>query len=125
MSLVAGIFNRKGHALADSVCRELAESVSRHPDDVVETIRKPNAFFARLDIGAFGLNGVIESDDAISLLTGEPLMERASGDRLDDLGILHEDFLERHFDRLRDASGAFTIAHYRSRPASLTFIGDK
>ena len=125
MSLVAGIFNRKGHALADSVCRELAQSVSRHPDDVVETIRKPNAFFAKLDIGAFGSNAVLESDDAISLLTGEPLLEGASGDRYADLGILHESLLERHFDRLRDASGAFTIAHYRSRPASLTFIGDK
>jgi asparagine synthetase B (glutamine-hydrolysing) len=123
MTLIAGIFNRKGKALADSVCRELAQSVSRHPDDAIETIRKPNAFFAKLDIGAFGANGVIESDDAISLLTGEPLLEKASGDRHDDLGILHEDLLARHFDRLRDASGAFTLAHFR--PASLTFISDR
>jgi asparagine synthetase B (glutamine-hydrolysing) len=125
MTLIAGIFNRKGHAPADSVCRELAQSVSRHPGDVVETIRKPNAFFAKLDIGAFGSNGVLESDDSISLLTGEPLLERASGDRHDDLGILHAGLLECHLDQLRAASGAFTIAHYRSRPASLTFIGDK
>ena len=125
MTLIAGIFNRKGHPLADSVCRELAQSVSRHPDDVIKTIRKPNAFFAKLDIGAFSSNAVLESDDAISLLTGEPLLEGASRDRHDDLGIMHEGLLERRFDRLRDASGAFTIAHYPSRPASLTFIGDK
>ena len=36
MTLIAGIFNRKGDALADSVCRELAQSVSRYPGDVVE-----------------------------------------------------------------------------------------
>jgi asparagine synthetase B (glutamine-hydrolysing) len=125
MTLIAGIFNRKGRALADSVCRELAQSVSRHPGDVVETIRKPNAFFAKLDLGAFSSKGVIESDDTISLLTGEPLLERASTDRNDDLRILHGDLVDRYFDRLKDASGAFSIAHYQSQPASLTFIGDK
>jgi len=125
MTLIAGIFNRKGKALADSVCRQLAQSVSRHPDDTIETIRKPNAFFAKLDIGAFGSHGVIENDDAISLLTGEPLLEKASGDRHDDLSILHEDLVARNFDRLRDASGAFALAHFRSQAASLTFISDK
>ena len=70
MTLIAGIFNREGHALADTVCRELAQSVSRYPDDVIETIRKPDAFFAKLNIGAFNSKGLIEGGDAISLLTG-------------------------------------------------------
>jgi len=125
MSLVAGILNRHDRPVPDSICSSLAQSVSRHPDDVVETIRKPNAFFAKLDNGAFGSNGVLESDEAISLLTGEPLLERASSDRHKDLGILNEDLRERQFDRLRDASGAFTLAHFRSQPASLTLISDK
>ena len=119
MTLIAGIFNRKGQPLADSVCRELAQSVSRHPEDVIETIRKPNAFFAKLDIEAFNSKAVLESDDAISLLTGEPLLEGASCDRHDDLKLLHQDLRQRRFDRLKDASGAFTLAHYRSQPASL------
>lgn len=125
MTLIAGIFNRKGQPLADSVCRELAQSVSRHPEDVIETIRKPDAFFAKLDLGAFNSKGLIECGEAISLLTGEPLLEGASRDRNNDLGNLHEDLLKRKFERLRDASGAFTIAHYRSQTPSLTFIGDK
>ena len=125
MTLIAGIFNRQGHALADTVCRELAQSVSRYPDDVIETIRKPDAFFAKLNIGAFNSKGLIEGGDAISLLTGEPLLERASTDRDDDFRILHEDLLERNFDRLKDASGAFTIAQYRSQIPLLTFISDK
>ena len=125
MTLIAGIFNRKGHALRDSVCRELAQSVSRHPDDVIETIRKPDAFFAKLDIGALAAKGVCESDEAVSMLTGEPLLEMTSGDRHEELTILHNDFVRYQFDRLKNASGAFALAHYRSQPASLTFISDK
>jgi asparagine synthetase B (glutamine-hydrolysing) len=125
MTLIAGIFNRKGQRLSDLVCHEWLQSVSRHPDDAVEVIREPDGFFAKLDIGAFGTNGLLKSGDDISMLTGEPLLAGTNGDRSEDLRILHEDLLEDDLARLKDANGSFVIAHYRSQPASLTFISDK
>jgi asparagine synthase (glutamine-hydrolysing) len=124
MTLIAGIFNRKGRSLADSVCRELAQSVSRRPEDAIETIHQSNAFFAKLDIGAFGSKGVIHTDDAISLLTGEPLLE-SSSDRHADLNLLHQDLAKGNRDRLRDANGAFTLVHYQPDAAALSLITDK
>ena len=124
MTLVAGIFNRKGQPLADSVCRELAQTISRHPDDAIETIRKPNAFFAKLDIGAFGSQGVIQSEDAVSLLTGEPLLE-SSSDRSADLKLMHEDLVQGRRGLLRETNGTFTLVHYRREPSSISLITDK
>ena len=124
MTLIAGILNRKGHALADSVCRELAQSVSRHPGDEIETIRKPNAFFAKLDIGAFGSNGAIQTSDAVSLLTGEPLLESTSN-RHADLKLLHQGLAKDNYDRLREANGTFTLVHYQHEASSLSLIADK
>src|SRR6185503_1120971 len=130
MTLIAGIFNRQGQPLSDSICRELARSVSRQAGDEVEVIRKPNAFFAKLDIGAFGSKGAIEGHDAVSLLTGEPLLERSSTDcgyvdRHTDLKLLHDDLAKGNSDRLRDANGAFSLVHYRPEISSLTLITDK
>jgi hypothetical protein len=124
MTLIAGIFNRKGNALAESVCRELAQSVSRHPDDTIETIRKPNAFFARLDIGAFNSKAAVQSGGDLSLLAGEPLLE-GSADRDADPGKLHEDLAKGNRERLRDANGTFTLVHYQHEIPSLSLITDK
>jgi len=124
MTLIAGIFNRKGHPLVNGVCRELAESVSRHPKDAIETISQPGAFFAKLDIAAFGSKGVLDSDNALSLLTGEPLLE-GSTNRQADLNLLHDDLTKENNDRLREANGAFSLVHFRKDLQTLSLIADK
>ncbi len=124
MTLIAGIFNRKGQSLADGVCRELAESVSRHPKDAIETIAQPGAFFAKLDIAAFGSQGMLDSDNALTLLTGEPLLE-GSTNRQADLKLLHDDLTKENSVRLRDANGAFSLVHFRKDTRTLSLIADK
>jgi len=124
MTLIAGIVNRQGNVLRDSVCRELAQSISRRSDDSIETIRESNAFFAKVDIGAFGSKSLVQNADSASLLTGEPLLE-GSSNRLADLHLLQEDLANGKRDRLRDANGTFTLVHYQQALPSLSLITDK
>jgi asparagine synthetase B (glutamine-hydrolysing) len=124
MTLIAGIVNRQGRAVDDSACRQLAHSISRDQHDAIAVIREPNACFAQLDIGAFKSPGCVHADGVVSLLTGEPLLG-SSSERHDELNLLHDDFLNRRFNRLRNANGAFTLAHYQSQTSSLTLINDK
>src|SRR5215831_18897873 len=124
MTLIAGIFNRQGQPLADAVCRELAQSLSRQANEAIETIRKPEAFFAKLDIGAFNSKGAIENTDAVSLLTGEPLLD-GSTSRAADLSRLHEELLQRNRKCLSEPHGTFTLVHYQSQTPSLTLVSDK
>jgi hypothetical protein len=128
MTLIAGIFNRKGLPLADSICRDLKQLLSRHDGDQIEVFTEANACFAKLDIGAFGAKGVFQSNDGtISLLTGEPLLGNGGDplDRYDDLSTVHAGLLADDVSSLRDAHGIFALAHYKPRTASLTLISDK
>ena len=127
MTLIAGIFNRMGQPLSDDVCRELAQSVSRHASDHVEVIRDENSCFAKVDIGVFGSKAVIQRDGAVSLMTGEPLLSNsgAGSNRQAELEALHGDLLNNRMTRLQDANGVFTLVHYQSQTASLSLVADK
>ena len=72
MSLIAGIINRQGRPIPDSVCSSLGQSISRNSADEVISFRYASAFFAKIDIGAFGESGSVADELALSLLTGEP-----------------------------------------------------
>lgn len=127
MTLVAGILKRKGQPLSDHVCRELSQSVSRYASDHVEVTRDEYSCLAKVDIGAFGSKGLIQSDGAISLLCGEPLLAGANeyANRQGELRSLHDDLLKERTTRLPGANGSFTLVHYQAEPASLTLIADK
>src|SRR5258706_11794540 len=127
MTLIAGIFNRQGLPLADSICRDLKQSLSRHDGDQIAVFSEANACFAQLDIGAFGAPGVFQSNDGtISLITGEPLLENGgdTSDRCSDLRTVHEGLAAHDVSSLRNANGPFTLAPYKPCMAPLTLIFD-
>src|SRR6185503_14248408 len=127
MTLIAGIFNRKGQRLSDLVCRELSQSVSRHAGDHVEIIRDANSCFAKVDIGAFGPKAVVQNEGAISLMCGETLLAGSDdySNRQSELAALHDDLLKACTKRLQVANGTFALVHYHTKPATLTLIADK
>ncbi|HEX7721535.1 MAG TPA: asparagine synthase-related protein [Pyrinomonadaceae bacterium] len=129
MSLFAGIINRDGRPLPDSVCSSLGQSISRNPVDKVISFRYANAYFAKIDIGAFGEPGFVEDEHgALSLLTGEPLLSVNSAqdsNRLDELRTLHDQALLNNWDAFKGADGTFCFVHYQPQTGSLTLVGDK
>ncbi len=97
MTLIAGIFNRKGRPLADSACASLRQAISRNPADEVEIFSDHRSYFAKLDIGAFREPGFFrDSKGALSLLAGETLLGNSgiSSNRLQDLTGIHEQALK-------------------------------
>jgi hypothetical protein len=129
MSLFAGIINRRGRSLPESVCSSLAQSISRNPIDEVISFRYASAYFAKIDIGAFGKPGFVEDEQgALSLLTGEPLLSGNSAqdsNRRAELKILHDQALLNNWDAFKGADGTFCFVHYQPQTGSLTLVADK
>src|SRR5438874_9069485 len=127
MSLVAGIINRQGRPLPDSVCSSLARSISRNPADEVTSFRYASAFFAKVDIGAFGESGALEDQfGSLSLLTGEPLLrDPGYSNRQQELRVLHDQCLQNNWDSFKHADGTFCFIHYQRQTNTLTLVADK
>lgn len=128
MTLIAGIFNRSGSPVTDSMCLSLRQAISRNPADKVELFRDQRSCFAKVDIGALRTPGCLrESSGALSLLAGEPLLGKADGhsNRLQDLTVIHEQALKDNWDGLREADGTFCLAHYQPQTETLYLVADK
>lgn len=129
MSLFAGIINRHGRPLPDSDCSSLGQSISRNPIDEVIEFRYASAYFAKVDIGAFGEPGFVQDEHGVlSLLTGEPLLTSNSSqdsNRRDELRILHDQALLNNWDAFKRADGTFCFVHYQPQTGSLTLVADK
>jgi asparagine synthase (glutamine-hydrolysing) len=127
MTLIAGIVSRKlGVPVPAAACASLQEMISRDPQDKITTIEKPGAFFAKLDIGAFGEPAVVnDSDGAVTLLAGEPLL-RAGDGRRSDTDTIHRAFLDGDVDPLlATATGVFSAIHFDPSNGGLTLVTDK
>jgi asparagine synthase (glutamine-hydrolysing) len=130
MTLIAGIFSRRGRPLQDSACSRLERSLSRNPIDKVSVFKDHLCYFAKVDIGAFGEPGsVVDSTGALSLLAGEPLLAnrdtQSCPNRFKDLTTIHEHLLTNNSELLREAEGTFCLAHYQPRTGMLSLVADK
>src|SRR5262245_17609943 len=78
MTIMAGIYSRSNDYPPPRIRSELRNLLSRHEADRAVEIENDRVWIAKVDIGAFGSNGVYrDSRGGFSLLTGEPLV----GDR--------------------------------------------
>ena len=128
MSLIAGILNRHDRPVPEPFRSSLAQSISRNPADEVTEFRYANAFFARVDIGAFGEPGVLRDEQgALSLLTGETLLRDSVRDsnRQKELRILHDQCLLNNPDVFKSAEGTFSFVHYQPQTETLILVADK
>ncbi len=126
MTLIAGIFSRNNQPVAEADCALVRGLISRNPKDEVKTFRDSRSFFAKVDIGAFGEAGsVVDSDGALSLLAGEPLLSNGNSNRLEDLGVLHQRALTKEWQVLREAEGTFCMVHYQPQTGTLALVADK
>jgi len=126
MTLIAGIFSRHGQSPSDSDCANLRQSISRNPDDAVNTFRDHRSFLAKLDIGAFSEPAsIVDADGAVTLLAGEPLLGNGCTDRQPDLNLIHKHALTSNWDVLRQAEGTFCLVHYQPQAGTLSLVADK
>jgi hypothetical protein len=131
MTIFAGIVCRSaGDQPPSEVCDALRGALSRSAGDVVSEFRYPNAWFAKVDIGAFASRGVIaDLPGPLSMLAGEPLLETDHPDvarsRGDDLEELHASWAGDDWRALRRARGAYCAAHYDPARSRLLLIADK
>ena len=129
MSLVAGILNRHDRSVPDSICSSLARSISRNPADEVNWFGCSNAYFVKIDIGAFGESGSFADESGtLSLLTGEPLLRDVPGpdaNRQQELRILHDKCRQSTWDAFKRADGTFCFVHFQPQTGALTLVTDK
>jgi asparagine synthase (glutamine-hydrolysing) len=127
MSLFSGIINRYDRPLPDSVCASLARSLSRNAADEVIWFRYANAYFAKIDIGAFSEPASFaDQDGTLSLLTGEPLLrDGRNSNRQQELRVLHDQCLQNNWDAFKRADGTFCVVHYQPQSNTLTLVADK
>ncbi len=131
MTLFAGIFSRRDdEPLTDSVCERLHSVISRDANDTRQTFRDSRCYFVKVDTGAFGEPGFhVDSDNAVSMITGEPLLNYSEASslegRLVDLHALHNGWKRGDSSLLEVARGTFSGAHYNPAAERLFICSDK
>jgi asparagine synthase (glutamine-hydrolysing) len=130
MTLIAGILSRNDRPIPDSACESLRHSISRQAEDEVSVFKDDRSYFAKVDIGAFPEPGFfVESNGALSLLAGEPLLalkiDASWQGRQQDLELIHEGFMRGDWKILEQAEGTFCAANYQPDSATLYLIADK
>lgn len=130
MTILAGILSRVGERPAQTACAALLRAVSRCPSDEVQSFKDERSFFVKVDIGAFGAQGLRKEEcGALSLLAGEPLLcvpdDAPQRTRTQDLELLHEEWKRADFELTATARGAFCAAHYQPATGELLLLTDK
>lgn len=130
MTILAGVISRNPAAsLPDSVCEVLRRTVSRNPLDEPVEFRSTQAFFIKVDIGAFGRPAHRQSPEgSFAILAGEPLLvcDGPRGEERDaHLEYLHAAWDSGDFSPLRHASGTFCAAYFDPRSGTTRLFADR
>jgi hypothetical protein len=126
MTVWAGYFLRgTGSDASTKLTKELSTALSRREGDVPWIVRFERASFAYVESGAFEGASTCITDEGFSLVAGEPFLKDGSGDRADDIRVLHAAWTSGDFDITGQAGGTFAATHYDGRTHELTLISDR
>ncbi|HET7111096.1 MAG TPA: asparagine synthase-related protein [Gemmatimonadales bacterium] len=132
MTLLAGIWHRHRQAVPAHLTAALDAALSRSPTDIRQRFDAPGIHLAKIDIGAFGDSAWAEEREphgrAVTLVTGEPLMEVAGAEprrtRSQDTEVLHRALRRSELAVLRACAGQFVVAHYSEDEHRLVLATD-
>ena len=130
MTILAGVFSRsRSVQIPDSICKSLQENISRNPSDRPIVFSDRQAFFVKVDIGAFDRPAHrISPHGSYAMLAGEPLLtsqpETCLG-RDAHLASMQTDWDDNDFKSLRSASGTFCAAYFDPRTGTGHLIADR
>lgn len=130
MTILAGVFSRNSSVrIPDSVCDSLKKNISRDPKDHRIEFRDAQAFFVKVDIGAFNRPAHrVSPTGSFAILAGEPLLtcEGPTGAERDShLAYLQTKWDDGDFQSLRNASGTFCAAYYDLRTGTAHLVADR
>lgn len=130
MTILAGVFSRHPSVrIPQAVCDTLKQNISRDPTDHRIEFRHDQAYFVKVDIGAFGSPAHrVAPSGSMAILAGEPLLtcEGPTSPRRDaHLAYLQSNWDEDDLKSLRRASGTFCAAHYDPRTGTGRLIADR
>ena len=130
MTILAGVFScNPSVRIPDSVCDSLKRNISRAPKDRPIEFRNAQAFFVKVDIGAFDRPAHrISPMGSFAMLAGEPLLtcEGPTGPERDaHLAYLQTRWDDGDFQSLRSASGTFCAAYYDPRKGTAHLVADR
>ena len=128
MSIFAGIVLRSGSAQISQETRVLlSENLSRKSEDKIHEFSGDNYHIVFCDLGAFGAPGYIQDKNRLTVLAGEPLIERGDTEqsRLDDLATIRDAIANNEFQGLRDAVGTFCAASLDVESGKISLVSDK
>ncbi|OGA95638.1 MAG: hypothetical protein A3E79_13935 [Burkholderiales bacterium RIFCSPHIGHO2_12_FULL_61_11] len=130
MTILAGVFSRNPSVrIPDSVCDTLKKNISRDPSDHPIEFRDAQAYFVKVDIGAFDRPAHrVAPTGSMAILAGEPLLTRdgPTGPGRDvHLAYLQTQWDERDFRSLRSASGTYCAAYFDPRTCTGHLVADR
>ena len=113
--------------LTDTQCAEAKSHVENGAGQrVTFEYRSELVYLVALDIGAFGHKGIVEDDQAVTIITGDPLLRSdAKETRTHDAEVLHREFINENADVLQRAKGVFSGAHYNKKTGKVFLFTDK
>ena len=130
MTIFAGVFSRHPSVrIPQAVCDSLKQNISRDPiDDPIE-FRDDQAYFVKVDIGAFDRPAHrVSPSGSIAILAGEPLLNcegPTSAGRDAHLAFLQSNWDEGDFKGLCSASGTFCAAYFDPRTGTGHLVADR
>lgn len=130
MTILAGVFSLNPSArIPESVCNTMKMNISRDPSDQAIELRDAQAYFVKVDIGAFDRPAHrIAPTGSMAVLAGEPLLtcDGPTGQGRDvDFAYLQTQWDERDLQSLRNASGTYCAAYFDPRSATGYLIADR
>ncbi len=130
MTILAGMLARdKSTPFSAAACDAIRRVISRNPADTVKEFRDERVFLAKVDIGAYGEPAfLINAGGSVSMLAGEPLVQRNDRDlssRTQDLHLLHTEWDQDRWEILSKTRGVYCAVHYQPARGKLTLMADK
>lgn len=130
MTILAGVICRHPSVrIPDSVSDSLRKNISRDPSDHPIEFRDAQAYFLKVDIGAFDRPAHrVASTGSMAVMAGEPLLtcDGPTGPGRDvDLEFLQTQWDERDLRSLRSASGTYCAAYFDPRTGTGYLVADR
>jgi hypothetical protein len=130
MSILAGVYSKTGVSIPMAIKEAMTQALSRNSADRPQTHSHLHAFFAKVDLNAYGHPAFhIAVDGSMSILAGEPLLAKSPRQLCQtrdlDLIDIHNDLDNRRVGGLQIAQGVFCGAHYHAPSSTLTLMTDK
>jgi hypothetical protein len=128
VTLWAGAYARDPRGqIPPALATQLAQALSRAPNEQVLSTRFDRAVIVHAELGAFSSPSVRSDPASVTVVAGEPFLatDSARSDRDGDLAALHGAWSRRDLSLTARTVGTFAAVHYDDRAKTLTLIADK